>query len=85
MPAQQGNDCPGNERPAASPPPVLPKTFWKSFVGKMAITARVLGKELYRFRLRRLDLPRADLRLGQKAHALGVSGEQTELFRASTD
>ena len=35
----------------------------------MAITARLAAKELYRLKLSQVDLSKADLRLGEKAHA----------------
>jgi TPR repeat protein len=46
---------------------------------KLAIAARVLGKELRRLKLKRMDLARADLRLGEKAYATGMADGQAEL------
>jgi hypothetical protein len=46
---------------------------------KLAVAARVLGKELRRLKLERLDLRRADYRLGEKAYATGMAGGQGEL------
>src|SRR6266513_6353788 len=45
----------------------------------MAIAARLFGKGLYRLRLNRLDLARADRRLGAKAYATGTAEGQVEL------
>jgi tetratricopeptide (TPR) repeat protein len=39
----------------------------------------VLGKELRRLKLKRMDLARADLRLGEKAYATGMAEGQAEL------
>ena len=46
---------------------------------KLAVTARLLGRELYRVKLKRLDLPQADLGLGQKAYATGAAEGEAEL------
>src|ERR1700730_14235709 len=46
---------------------------------KLAVAARVLGKELRRLKLKRMDLARADLRLGEKAYATGMADGQAEL------
>jgi tetratricopeptide (TPR) repeat protein len=46
---------------------------------KLAIAARVLGKELRRLKLKRVDLARADLPLGEKAYATGIAEGQAEL------
>ena len=53
--------------------------FWRTFLKKMAIAARLFGKGLYRLRLNRLDLARADRRLGAKAYATGTAEGQVEL------
>jgi uncharacterized repeat protein (TIGR03803 family) len=79
MPYQQ-DDGGGGENRAASQRPPHPKTFWKSVFEKIVITARLMGKELYRLKLSRVDLPRADLRLGEKAYANDVSQGQTQLI-----
>ncbi len=50
-----------------------------TFLKKMAITARLAGKELYRLKLSQVDLGKADLRLGEKTHATGVAQAQTNL------
>jgi uncharacterized repeat protein (TIGR03803 family) len=47
---------------------------------KLALAARVLGKELRRLKLKRVDLARADLRLGEKAYATGMADGQAELL-----
>jgi hypothetical protein len=39
----------------------------------------VLGKELRRLKLKRMDLARADLRLGEKAYTTGMADGQAEL------
>ena len=39
----------------------------------------MLGKELRRLKLKRVDLARADLRLGEKAYATGMADGQAEL------
>jgi hypothetical protein len=46
---------------------------------KLALAARVLGKELRRLKLKRVDLPKADLRLGEKAYATGAAEGEPEL------
>ena len=46
---------------------------------KLALAVRVLGKELRRLKLKRMDLARADLRLGEKAYATGIADGQAEL------
>jgi hypothetical protein len=38
---------------------------------KIAVIAHLLRRELYRLKLQRVDLPKADLRLGEKAYANG--------------
>lgn len=48
-------------------------------IRKIAVTAHLLGRELYRLKLKRLDLPKADLRLGQKAYATGATEGEPEL------
>src|SRR5437764_5621468 len=74
MPTQPDNNSPktGEERTdsqaAAAEPDRSPKTFWKAFRQKMAISARLMGKEIYRNKLRWFDLRRADYRLGKKAY-----------------
>jgi len=45
----------------------------KRLLGKLAVAARLFGSELYRLKLRRVDLSKADLRLGQKAYATGAT------------
>ena len=45
----------------------------------MAIAARLFGKELYGLRLNRLDLAKADRRLGAKAYASGAAEKQAKL------
>lgn len=61
---QQNNDGIGREAPEASAQSPFPKTF----LTKAAISARLLGKEIYRKKLKWIDLRRADYRLGQKAY-----------------
>ena len=51
----------------------------KRLLRKLAVAARLLGKELYRFKLRRVDQARADLQLGEKAYATGATEGQPEL------
>jgi hypothetical protein len=48
-------------------------------IRKIAVTAHLLRRELHRLKLKRIDLPRADLRLGKKAYATGTANGQTEL------
>jgi len=45
---------------------------------KMAVTAHLLGRKLYQIKLKRLDLPKADLRLGQKAYTTGATEGEPE-------
>jgi hypothetical protein len=48
-------------------------------IRKIAVIAHLLGRELYQLKLKRLDLSKADLRLGQKAYATGATEGQSEL------
>ena len=80
MPPPEDNIRTGSEDRAASQPPPLPKTFWNTFLEKMAIAARLFGKEVYRKKLKWFDLTRADYRLGKKLYAMGVSQVQPQLF-----
>jgi tetratricopeptide (TPR) repeat protein len=57
-----------NEAAMPSPPPLPNEPFWKTFLSKIAISARVLGKEVHRNKLKWFDLRRADYQLGKKAH-----------------
>jgi hypothetical protein len=54
-------------------PPLPSRKFWKTFLKKMAITGRLLGKEILRNKLRWLDLRRADYQLGRKTYETRVS------------
>jgi flagellar biosynthesis GTPase FlhF len=47
-------------------------------LAKLAVAARLLGKELHRLKLKRVDQARADLRLGEKAYASGTADGQAE-------
>jgi hypothetical protein len=77
MPSQPDNNSPkGEERT----PSQLSKTFRITFLEKMAITARLMGKEIHRNRLRWFDLRRADHRLGEKASAEKISLSQTQFL-----
>jgi hypothetical protein len=51
---------------------------------KIALTAHLLRRELYRLKLKRVDLPKADLRLGEKAYATGATEAEPELDSGST-
>ena len=55
-------------KPSYGPGAVSPSPFWKTFLQKMAIAARLAGKEIYRNKLRWFDLRRADYQLGKKAY-----------------
>src|SRR6266446_4169526 len=77
MPSQPDNNSPEGEQRTGLQPTDLPaapqtdrpaKTFWKTFLKKMGISARLMGKEIYRKKLRWFDLRRADYRLGRKAY-----------------
>jgi hypothetical protein len=35
-------------------------------IRRIAVAAHLFGRELYRLKLKRVDLPKADLRLGEK-------------------
>ena len=50
----------------------------KRLLGKLAVAVRLLARELHRLKLKRLDLPRADLRLGQKAYTTGATEGEPE-------
>ena len=50
-----------------------------SFLNRIGVAVRLAAKELYRLKLKRIDLPKADLRLGEKAYATGTANGQTEL------
>ena len=52
--------------------------FAGSFLRKIAIAARLFGKELQRNKLKWFDLRRADYRLGEKMLAAGVSAEHSQ-------
>ena len=45
----------------------------KRLLRKLAVAARLFGSELYRLKLKRVDLSKADLRLGQKAYGTGAA------------
>src|SRR2546425_10277408 len=88
MPSQPDNNPPEGEQRSGLQPAELPaapqtdrpaKTFWKTFLKKMGITARLAGKELQRLKIRQIDLGKADLRLGQKAYATGAAEGEAEL------
>lgn len=79
MPSQQNSGPAGSEGRAASQPPPIAKKFWKTFLKKMAITARLAVKQFHRVKIRRVDLARADLRLGEKGCAAGVTEGEPEL------
>jgi hypothetical protein len=51
----------------------------ENVLAKMAIAVPLFGKQLYRLRLHRLDLARAERRLGEKAYATGTAEGQAEL------
>jgi len=67
------------EPSATAEPHAQSQKFWRTFLKKMAIAVGLFGKELYRLRLNRLDLPRAERRLGEKAYATGTADGQPEL------
>ena len=50
-----------------------PPRFWKTFLERMTISVRLLGKEIRRKKITWLDLRQADYRLGEKAYSLGKS------------
>src|SRR5437773_7535430 len=87
MPSPPDNNPPEGEQrtgmqPAELPTnakPTPPRTSrWITFLRKMGITARLLGKEIYRNKLKWFDLRRADYRLGEKVVAAGVSAEHSQ-------
>lgn len=53
----------------------------KAFFKKIRIATRLLGKEIYRKKLRWFDLRRADYRLGEKVVAAGVPSEHSRFAR----
>ena len=55
--------------------------FAGSFPRKIAITARLLGKELHRKKLKWFDLRRADYRLGEKVCHRRTVRNNPSLFR----
>ena len=67
------------ELPAAAQTDRPVKTFWKTVLKKMGISARLAGKELQRLKIRQIDLGKADLRLGEKAYATGATEAEPEL------
>jgi uncharacterized repeat protein (TIGR03803 family) len=79
MPRPEDNIRTGSEDQEVSQPLPLPKTVWTTFLEKMAIAARLFGKEVYRKKLQWFDLKRADYRLGKKAYSLGQLEGQTQL------
>lgn len=64
-----------NESAAVSSPL---QAFWKVFLKKIAISRRLLWEELKRLKIKRLDLAKADLRLGEKAYATSMADGQAE-------
>ena len=64
---------------ATAEPHAQSQKFWRTFLEKMAIAERLFGKELYGLRLNRLDLAKADRRLGEKAYATATADEEAEL------
>jgi uncharacterized repeat protein (TIGR03803 family) len=52
----------------------------ESLLQKLGATARLAIKQAYRQRLKRVDLPKANLQLGRKAYSLRVPQEQTDAF-----
>ena len=67
---------------AAVPSPL--QAFWKVFLKKIAISRRLLWEELKRLKIKRLDLAKADLRLGEKAYATSWLMDRRSLYRGST-
>ena len=67
------------EPSATAEPHAQSQKFWRTFLKKMAIAVGLFWKELYRLRLNRLDLARAERRLGEKAYATGTAEGQVEL------
>src|SRR6266403_4256003 len=60
-------------------PSELEKKSLKQPLTKIAVAARLLGKELHRLKLKRVDLRHFELRLGEKAYATGATEGQAEL------
>ena len=52
---------------------------WITFLAKVAISARLLWKEIYRQKLKWFDLRRAELRLGRKAYTTRRFSDQGQL------
>ena len=67
------------EPSATVAPHAQSQKFWRTFLKTMAIAVGLFGKELYRLRLNRLDLARAERRLGEKAYATGTADGPAEL------
>ena len=67
------------EPSATAEPHAQSQKFWRTFLKKMAIAVGLFWKELYRLRLNRLDLARAERRLGEKAYATGTADGQPGL------
>jgi hypothetical protein len=70
LPRQDHAAVGSEDRKASQPPSKNPQ---KSFLTKMAITTRLLGKEIHRKKLKWFDLRRADYRLGSKAYEIQSS------------
>jgi hypothetical protein len=90
MPSQPDNNFPEGEQrtglqpfllPTKAKPTTPPMSRWITFLTKIAISARLLGKELHRERLKWFDLRRADYRLGEKVVTAGIPSEHSEFAR----
>jgi len=66
------------EPPTNAKPTPRPTSRGTTFPTKMAIAARLLGKEIYRNKLKWFDLRRADYRLGEKVVAAGIPSEHSQ-------
>ena len=82
MPSQPDNNSPEGEQRTGLPPTELPTNAkptppptsrWITFLTKMAIASRLMGKEIYRNKLRWFDLRRGHYRLGRKAYEVAPS------------
>ena len=68
-----------NQTDGSDPVSPAPTTPAESFLARMTIAGCLLGKEIYRNKLKWFDLRRADLRLGEKAYQTRAFSGQTQL------
>src|SRR6266403_2677914 len=69
------------ELPTNAKPTTRPTSRGTTFLAKMAIAVRLLGKELHRNKLKWFNLRRTDYRLGEKVFAAGIPSEHSQFAR----